>query len=150
MNCFMFKQQLKAAFEAARQAGVFARQSFWCCQTCGCASVPDDAAEYVFYHDQDNERMAKAMRRQGTKLFKPEDVGTYLCWGTNKANHHNVKEVGAKLVNIFQDAGLHVEWDGSEDTRIWVGMVPQPAIITLARDEYFPTEHGSEIASSLN
>ena len=45
---------LTSAFKALRKEGYFARQNFWCCQSCGWASVPDGKGDkVVFYHNQD-------------------------------------------------------------------------------------------------
>jgi hypothetical protein len=96
----MLKDKLNAAFRDLRKAGYFARQNFACCQSCGCAEVPDDKAEtYVFYHRQDAEHLEK-------------DRGTYLAYAGN----------GRFICETFGKQGLAVEWDGSTNTRIWVGM----------------------------
>lgn len=91
-------EKLNNAFRALRKRGYFARQNFWCCQTCGCAAVPEEHAEsYVFYHQQD----AEGLKRDG---------GTMLAWGGD----------GYEIVKTFLEAGLTTKWDGSKNTRIWV------------------------------
>lgn len=102
-----FKRRLTRAFALARQRDYFARQSWQCCQSCGCAALPDGIEHYVFYHRQDAEHMADAARR----LERPY---VYLSW----------KGDGHELRRIFVDAGLAVEWDGTTSQRIKVIMPP--------------------------
>lgn len=53
-----FKRKLTAGFEQLRRHDYFARECFCCCQSCGCATVPDRYADrYVFYHEQDAEHL---------------------------------------------------------------------------------------------
>lgn len=62
---------LNNAFRALRKAGYFARQNFWCCQTCAWYDIsedhPDKANHAVFYHRQDNSEL----KRTGS---------TYVSW----------------------------------------------------------------------
>ena len=56
----MTYDKLSIAFQKLEQAGYFARQNFWCCQTCGWDAVPDSHAnKAVFYHHQDNEQLVE-------------------------------------------------------------------------------------------
>jgi hypothetical protein len=88
--------KLSKAFKTLRKAGYFARQNFWCCQTCGWSDVPDEKAEKaVFYHAQDNDEK---------KLGHP----FHISWAGN----------GNEICKIFRDCGITVEWDGSENKRI--------------------------------
>lgn len=92
----MRNPRLAPAFKALRKEGFFARQNFWCCQSCGCAAVPEDKAEaYVFYHAQDKDDLD----RNGS---------CYLAFGGN----------GAKIVEILNANSIKTEWDGSENSRI--------------------------------
>lgn len=92
--------ELDGAFKALRSRGYFARQNFWCCQSCGCYAVPKESSEkYVFYHRQDAERLKK-------------DGGTMLAWNGD----------GYEIVKVCLEAGLTVKWNGKESTRIWVGI----------------------------
>lgn len=96
-----YRQQavpLTNAFRALRKAGYFARQNFWCCQTCGWGAVPEGKTEkVVFYHNQDAER-----KREG-KPF-------HLAWAGD----------GAEICRILSEHGVTTEWNGSTDTRILV------------------------------
>lgn len=96
------KQKVTQAFRELRRAGYFARQNFWCCQTCGCAAVPDEYADkYVFYHHQDN----RAWNKNGELKY-----GLYLAW-----------EGDAKfIVDTFRKQGLNAVHDGAEFTRILI------------------------------
>jgi hypothetical protein len=99
-----FNKRLGKGFRNIRAQGYFARQNFWCCQTCGCHAVPDDKADaYVFYHEQDAGNL-----RQSQK--EGDNVGVYLSWA------------GDPLViqKAFEDAGCAVRHNGLSNTRIWI------------------------------
>ena len=90
--------QLKNAFNRLRRRGYFARQNFSCCQSCGCASIPEKhESKYVFYHQQDDE----ALLQRGE---------CYLSWAGD----------GDEIVKILREAGLTVEWDNDPNLRIKV------------------------------
>ena len=92
------KSNLTKAFAALRKAGYFAKQNFWCCQTCGWAAVPDEQAKKaVFYHNQDNARK---------KAGKP----FMLAWSGD----------GNQICKILNDNGIKTNWSGDEDNRIEV------------------------------
>ena len=92
------KKKLTAAFRKLQKAGYFARQNFWCCQSCASEAIPEEYSEkYVFYHRQDNECLE-------------ERTECYLAWDGD----------GKEIVQILQDAGLYVEWNGDSHTRILV------------------------------
>jgi hypothetical protein len=92
------KSNLTKAFAALRKAGYFAKQNFWCCQTCGWAAVPDEQAEKaVFYHNQDNDR-------------KKEGKPFMLAWSGD----------GNQICKILNDNGIKTNWSGDEDNRIEV------------------------------
>lgn len=97
-----FRVKLDAGFWRLHEQGYFAKQSFWCCQTCGVAAVPDEVTDYVFYHQQDAERLI-------------EEGHVCLCWGGN----------GEEIARVFRDVGLEVEWDGSKERRIQLNMAKQ-------------------------
>lgn len=93
-----FQSQLSDGFRTLRAIGYFAEENFWCCQTCGCASVPKKfAKKYVFYHEQDADRI-------------PEEHSVYLAWDGQ----------ADEIRDVFQTLGLQVEHDGSKSTRIRV------------------------------
>jgi len=99
-----FKRRLTAGFHALRwQHDYFAAQCFMCCQTCGCAGVPNKYAKrYVFYHEQDAQDLDAA-----TTLKK---LGTYLAWAGD----------AARIREVFEQAGCAVVHDGDSAKRIWV------------------------------
>lgn len=88
---------LNKAFRELRKLEYFAKQNWKCCQICGCAAIPKENNDYVFYHAQDKE-----MWLEGGEM--------YLAWAGD----------GAEIVNVFENAGFLVEWDGSEGTRICI------------------------------
>lgn len=98
------KDKINTAFRRLRAAGYFARQSFMCCQSCAGSAIPEDREDaYVYYHKQDTDALYVSDDRY--------EGGTYLAWAGD----------GAQIVDICRAAGLDVEWDGSVDTRIWIG-----------------------------
>jgi len=92
------KELINKAFRALRKEGYFARQNFWCCSGCGWAAMTDTQAKNaVFYHRQDTTQY----NRTGQ---------LYLTWSGD----------GARIVAILKEAGLAVEWNGSESKRILI------------------------------
>lgn len=90
------KKKLTAAFRKLRKAGYFARQNFWCCQSS--SAIPEEYSEkYVFYHRQDND------------ILKEKNE-CYLAWDGD----------GKEIVRILSEAGLYVDWNGDNNTRILV------------------------------
>ncbi len=90
------ESKLTKAFKALRKAGYFARQNFWCCQTCGWADVPEEKEDkVVFYHAQDNDD-----RKKGQPF--------HVAWSGD----------GHEICRIFQEAGITTTWDGSGNKRI--------------------------------
>ena len=89
---------LTTAFTALRKKGYFAKQNFWCCQTCAWAGVPNDKVDKaVFYHNQDNDR-----KRQG--------VSFHLGWSGD----------GKEICDTFKEHGVETDWDGDGNKRILV------------------------------
>ena len=101
-------RRIDDAFAALREMGFFAKANHTCCQSCGLAEIPEDKEmAYVFYHMQDLE---------GLK----QDGVCYLAWGGKVG-----EKFGRTICDTIRKAGLEVDWDGSEHTRIKVsGLVP--------------------------
>ena len=91
-----FKGKIGNAFRELRKRGYFARKNFWCCQSCAWAAVPEGAEKVVFYHGQDNDDIPSGK--------------IHLAWDGS----------GAEIKMVLENAGLYVEWNGKEDTRIVV------------------------------
>jgi len=88
--------KLTIAFRALRKAGYFAKQNFWCCQSCAWYAVPEERADrVVFYHQQDRESLS----RSGS---------VHLAWSGD----------GHEICRILNENGIETEWDGSENKRI--------------------------------
>ena len=101
-------RRIDEAFAALREQGFFAKAHHTCCQSCGLAEIPEDKEmAYVFYHMQDAENL--------------KDAGVcYLAWGGKVG-----EKFGHTICDTIREAGLEVDWDGSEHTRIKVcGLVP--------------------------
>lgn len=87
------KDKLTVAFRNLRKDKYFARHKWMCCQGCGCAALPKDCENYVFYHAQDADVLA-------------EKNQAHLAWGGD----------GALIKRRCEEAGLHVVWDCSNTT----------------------------------
>jgi hypothetical protein len=89
---------LTEGFKKLRKNGYFAKQNFWCCQTCGWSVVPEGReSKVVFYHNQDNES-----KRNGEPF--------HLCWSGD----------GHEIQRLLKECGVETEWNGKEETRIKV------------------------------
>lgn len=125
-----FRTKLTKGFDLIRKRGYFARQRWQCCQSCGCAALPDGITNYIFYHAQDAEALKEAedllmhgsySSRFDTDTKKAQDrVGVMLAWGGN----------GQAIQKAFLEVGLAVTWDGSTNTRIWVSLPLQEVVIS--------------------
>ena len=51
----VFRAKVTAGFRRIRKLGYFARQNFWCCQSCAWSNIPEENDKVVFYHEQDND-----------------------------------------------------------------------------------------------
>jgi hypothetical protein len=103
-----FRALLTKGFGIIRARGYEAHEKFWCCQSCGCAALPEGTKNYVFYHEQDEERIREAEKRG----LRPD---THLAWGGD----------GEEIRKAFLEAGLAVTWGGDENTRILVSLPPR-------------------------
>lgn len=92
------RNRLVKVFNNLRKLGYFCKMNHTCCQSCGWAEIPKgNENKAVFYHAQDAERLATT-----------GDV--HLAWAGN----------GYEIVKAIEDAGMKVEWDGTENSRIKV------------------------------
>ena len=109
------KSSLTAAFKMMRRYGIFARQNFLCCQTCGRLGVAEAVEEkrkknddvplgYCFYHAQD----AATLRNEGRVM---------LAYGAIDAKGDSTA-VGSIIAMCLRKCGVAYKWDGSRYTRI--------------------------------
>lgn len=99
------KDRIEQAFMVLRHRGWFARADWKCCQTCGCAAVPEGQSEhYIFYHHQDAEAFQRNRLRAGG------------MWLAHSGTHESYE-----LVEALRNVGLEAYWDGSVMSRVWVG-----------------------------
>lgn len=100
------RARIRKAFNELGKMGWFARQNWKCCQTCGCAEVPESYNnKFVFYHAQD----AEAINDDNGDLCKD---GMYLTHGEGGN--------GTEIVKVLNKHGLKAKWNGNNDTRILV------------------------------
>jgi hypothetical protein len=89
---------LSKAFRTLRKEGYVAKQNFMCCQSCAWAELSEKEAEkVVFYHNQDYR-----------DLKRGDDL--YLAWAGN----------GNYIAETLIKFGMHIDWDGTPNTRIVV------------------------------
>lgn len=90
------KINLNKAFRELRKNGYFARQNFWCCQTCAWADIPNEKSKnVVFYHNQDNQDL-----KQNGECF--------LSWNGD----------GKLITKILKNNNIKVDWNGNKSQRI--------------------------------
>ena len=90
------KEKLTKSFKELRKLGYFARQNFWCCQSCAWGDVPEEKEDkVVFYHRQDNKDVPYGH--------------VHLAWAGD----------GNEIVEVMKKYFV-VKWDGSEHSRILV------------------------------
>lgn len=89
-----FKTKINLAFRDLRKAGYFAKQDFWCCQSCAWSDIPDETKKVVFYHKQDTNDL-----KQGS---------FHLAWAGN----------AHEIIDILRSCGLVVVWKEDESKRI--------------------------------
>ena len=117
---------LTAAFKDLKGQGFFARQRFWCCQSCAgyaAATIVSDAIDKnpkrketikgcVYYHKQD------ASSKDDGKDF-------YLAFGPLRTEKHgdvglHETEIGKIVVATLERHGVKTEWNGDGNIRILV------------------------------
>ena len=103
------KPKLNALFAMLRKDKVFARQSWKCCSSCGCAALPDNTTRYAFYHKQD----ADNMQRTGA---------TYITFGISAGEDADIVELGETIKAFAESVNLDVEWNGTANQRIKVSL----------------------------
>lgn len=114
------KARIGRAFRALRARGYFARQTFWCCQSCGWSAIPEGKdKKVVFYHKQDADafKTHPTWRRGGSPTATLHST-LYLAWAGN----------GTEIVEALRAEGLTVTWDGNDLTRIGVEPTPASAV----------------------
>jgi len=89
------KIKLNRLFKELRKQGYFARQNFWCCNTCATSDIPKDK-DYVFYHQQD----ANSLKEDGDRVM----IG--------------FRGDGTDICNIARHFGFITNWNGDLMTKI--------------------------------
>jgi hypothetical protein len=107
--------RLDAAFAELEGAGIFARQHFSCCGTCGASEITgelDDAARagqpgrgFTFFHVQDTEHAVA-----GELL--------YLSYGSASRDQNESVAIGHEVVATLGRHGLRPSWNGRLAHRI--------------------------------
>jgi hypothetical protein len=88
--------KITEAFKELRKLGYFARQNFWCCQSCAWAAVPENKSDkVVFYHKQDTEGLKGRGR-------------CHLAWSGD----------GHEICRVLNRHGITTEWEGDSNKRI--------------------------------
>jgi hypothetical protein len=77
----------------------FARQDFWCCDSCALSAVPEYKTRVIFYHRQAMDSMISGI--------------LYLNWWGQEFNMEKVKK-------IFESCGLIFETPPNDDVKIKV------------------------------
>ncbi|MEO9153174.1 MAG: hypothetical protein ABI243_12315 [Lapillicoccus sp.] len=127
--------RVRAAFEALEAEGIVARMNFTCCQNCGHTEIGDERADdsrgYVFFHQQDAERLAPGesdlyLAFGGFRYAEGVDAALVqrAQAGDTEAKQEAIVRseelVGAEVTAALRAQGLTVEWDGTCAQRIQV------------------------------
>jgi hypothetical protein len=132
--------KFRAALHTLEQSGVLVRENYWCCRNCGekaidvelnaAADAGEDVRGYVFFHEQDTERIATGAPlylRYGGVCCEPGDDGPELT-----------RAIAVEIVESLRANGFRPEWSGSPDETI-----------TLPVDwDKLPPESGSTTAEA--
>lgn len=114
-NYRKLKPMVNKLFKALRQAGLIAKQNFWCCSTCACAAIPrekgaDTAKGYAFYH------------KQGMASFV-EEGSLYLHFGAMEREQDSM-EIANILKTKLDELSIPYEWEGSPDKCFLIAVKP--------------------------
>ncbi len=115
-----FKAKILKAFALIRKFKVQARANFMCCRSCASAALYNKALSNpaiigaVYYCTQSEQYL---------KDDKPGEGSLYISFGVSDSGEERgltTAYIGKLLIVCLQDAGLHPEWDGSENNAILV------------------------------
>lgn len=94
-----FKENLNKAFTEMNNKGIFAKQNWTCCQSCGSAEIPDNIKSYCFYHAQDKQDLNE---------------------GNNFYLTYSDKKTAKKVIAILKAFKIKTKWDNDIKSRIEV------------------------------
>lgn len=107
--------RLDAAFAELESSGIFARQHFGCCGTCGTSEITGELADaaragrprrgFTFFHVQDTEHAVA-----GELL--------YLSYGAASRDQDESVAIGREVVAVLGRHGLKPAWNGKVAHRI--------------------------------
>lgn len=106
--------RLDEAFDQLESDGIVARQNFTCCQTCGHSEIWEEVEQarqdrkvsgYVFFHQQDTERVC-------------EEGMLYLAYGSTEEDPNAAIGVADKICQVMKSNGFSIDWNGTLDKRI--------------------------------
>lgn len=110
--------RLAQAFLALRSHGIVCEENFTCCQTCGHAAVREaDSSSwgYVFFHEQDSERIPTGQLYLAYSLFD-----SFLKDLSDEESEDKTLMLAETIVMELEQAGLRVDWAGNVNQRIIV------------------------------
>ena len=118
MNEFVVtRYDVNKLFKMCRAVGLFARQNYWCCNSCGCAALESDMQPkhvgWLFYNQQDTDAFVFD-GVEDSVLWRP----LWLTYGDPKGDPEDTIAVGHMILALMSELGLQTEWDGNPNTRI--------------------------------
>ena len=105
-------ERIDAAFASLNKRGIFARQNFTCCSSCGHGEAYGAAEErkargYAFYHQQDTE---SAM----------EGHGLYIAFGALLEEDAARVAIGEDISETFTQYGIEHDWSRDAALRLYI------------------------------
>jgi hypothetical protein len=110
-------ERIDAAFFALEEKGIFAKQNFTCCSSCGHSEAFGVITErrangrpgrgYAFYHQQDTES-------------GKEGHGLYIAFGAFEDGEEASLKIAQEISQTFTECGIEHDWNENSRTRLYI------------------------------
>lgn len=123
------QDKLTAAFKTLRKQGFIARQRHLCCNSCAGCKIADDVETKVKAGKLRPDFKGAVFYSRQSGIFRDDRISKlYLQFGQVSTDHGDkgipTVEAGKLICQTLREAGLTVEWDGTEHSCILVDPIP--------------------------